>query len=271
MYGAAQEENKIEFLTELASFCSKIKEPYIAGGDFNLIRFISEKNTATGVHGQTGVFNSIIASQELIDIYMTGGKFTWSNNQAVPTLKRLDRVLVSKEWEDLFPRILMYKLPRDVSDHNPLILTTRTKQHMEKLSFRFELSWIKHPDFLHNVKMIWEKPCFANSAVGKLQSKMKRFKQFFKGWGFNKLGEQRKKKTLIQEELMKLELIEEETFLSLSQMHKKMQLQSNFLKLLEEEELYWLKRSHERWLCEGDLNTKYFQRIANGRKRKNTI
>jgi len=35
--------------------------------------------------------------------------------------------------------------------------------------------------------------------------------------------------------------------------------------------LYWFKRSHEKWLLEGDSNTEYFHRVANGRKRKNTI
>jgi len=41
--------------------------------------------------------------------------------------------------------------------------------------------------------------------------------------------------------------------------------------ILEEEELYWFKRSHEKWLHEGDNNTEFFHRVANGRKRKNTI
>jgi exonuclease III len=41
VYGAAQTEHKEEFLTEIASFCSKISDPYIICGDFNIIRFSS--------------------------------------------------------------------------------------------------------------------------------------------------------------------------------------------------------------------------------------
>lgn len=43
------------------------------------------------------------------------------------------------------------------------------------------------------------------------------------------------------------------------------------MSMAEEEELYWLKRSHETWLHNGDLNTDFFHIVANGRKRKNTI
>jgi hypothetical protein len=38
---------------------------------------------------------------------------------------------------------------------------------------------------------------------------MKRFKQYFKGWGFNQQGEQRKLKQAIQAELWELEQEEE--------------------------------------------------------------
>jgi hypothetical protein len=101
-----------------------------------------------GLHKHSGTFNAIINTHELIDIKMSGGKFTWSNNQENPTLEKLDRLLISKSWENLIPLALVYKLPRENSDHNPLILTMPSKQPMKSLSFRFELSWLKHPDFL---------------------------------------------------------------------------------------------------------------------------
>jgi hypothetical protein len=43
VYGAPHEEDKADFLAQLALMCSKCKEPYIIRGDFNLIRFSSEK------------------------------------------------------------------------------------------------------------------------------------------------------------------------------------------------------------------------------------
>ena len=133
IYGAAQLEQKNEFLAELAHFCSKNNQPYLIRGDFNIIRFSSDKNKPFGVHKHTDLFNNIISIYDLLDIHLVGGKYTWSNNQENPTLERLDRVLISKQWEDLFPSVFLYKLPREISDHNPLILSTQTHQSEKNL------------------------------------------------------------------------------------------------------------------------------------------
>jgi len=125
---------------------------------------------------------------------MSGGLYTWSNNQENPTLEKLDRILVSKEWEDIFPNVLVKKLPRKVSDHNLLILSTTSYKPTRHIHFRFELSWFSNPDFLPMVEKIWTKPCRAKSALLRIQQKLKLFKQYFKGWGFNLQGEMRRKK-----------------------------------------------------------------------------
>jgi hypothetical protein len=48
-------------------------------------------------------------------------------------------------------------------------------------------------------------------------------------------------------------------------------LREELLKINDEEESYWHKRCHETWLLKEDNNTEFFYRIANGRKRKQTI
>jgi len=186
-------------------------------------------------------------------------------------LERLDRCLVNKDWESLFPTIFIQKLPREISDHNPLILSPASNPPQRKIPFRFETSWLKQPDFMEKVKNLWELPCHAESAMDRIQSKLKRFKQYFKGWGFNIQGENRRMRAELQEELLCIEQMEEESLLPLSMLNRKVEIQSKILKLLGDEELYWLKRSHETWLHEGDNNTEYFHRVANGRKRKNNI
>jgi exonuclease III len=67
-------------LSELALFCSKNKEPYLLCGDFNIIRFSSEKNNSNPIHRHSDTFNAIINAYELRELVMTGGIYTWSND-----------------------------------------------------------------------------------------------------------------------------------------------------------------------------------------------
>lgn len=64
---------------------------------------------------------------------------------------------------------------------------------------------------------------------------------------------------------------EEQGQLTYNQLLLRSNITCELLKILEEEELYWFKRSHETWLHKGDINTDYFHKVANGRKWKNTI
>lgn len=69
---------------------------------------------------------------------------------------------------------------------------------------RKKFKW-KDPDFYRLVENIWLKPCKASSALDKIQQKLKMFKQYFKGWGFNLQGELSKKRKMLHEELSMLE------------------------------------------------------------------
>jgi hypothetical protein len=80
----------------------------------------------------------------------------------------------------------------------------------------------------------------------------------------------KKKKREILEELGELKK-EEELFLNEYQIRRRCDLLAELYKILEDKELYWFKRCHETWLLKGDSNTKYFHRIANGRKRKHVV
>jgi endonuclease/exonuclease/phosphatase family metal-dependent hydrolase len=112
------------------------------GGDFNILRHSGEKNTKFTPLHYSNLFNTIIHSLGLREIFMHGGKYTWSNKNVVPTMKKLDRVLMSPEWEDLFPLFHVRKLVRQLSDHNALIMETREQSPLNKKSreFYFDLA-----------------------------------------------------------------------------------------------------------------------------------
>lgn len=84
------------------------------------------------------MFNLIINAHELRDINMNGGRFTWSNNQSEPTLQKLDRIMVNEKWEKEFPLTNVRKIPRFLSNHNPLLLCTNQDQTAKPRNFCFE-------------------------------------------------------------------------------------------------------------------------------------
>jgi hypothetical protein len=99
---------------------------------------------------------------------------------------------------------------------------------------------------------------------------MKKVKKFLKGWGFNKVGSEKKRKKDINEEIMPLEEMEEINPVNMDQIRRN-ELKAELMKILDNEELYWYKRCHETWLLKGDNNTQFFHKVANGSKRKQTI
>jgi hypothetical protein len=130
----------------------------------------------------------------LRELNISGGIFTWSNNDASPTLEKLDRILMSREWELLFPTICGHKEPRGLSDHNHLIISTPHVYGGNRRDFRFELFWMKHPEFLSKVAEIWSDPTRDVVTLDKIMFKLKKEKKFLKEWGFNLSVSRRKKK-----------------------------------------------------------------------------
>ncbi|KAL4188896.1 hypothetical protein AMTRI_Chr08g204290 [Amborella trichopoda] len=75
------------------------------GGDFNVIRWSYERNSSTSISQGMKDFSDFISRNELLDIPIQSSRFTWSNHAANPTLSKLDRFLLSLNWEEHFPRL----------------------------------------------------------------------------------------------------------------------------------------------------------------------
>jgi hypothetical protein len=68
-------------------------------------------------------FNDWIDRWALIDIKDPSMCFTWFNDQKVPIMATLDRILMTTHWEAKYPLARISMLPKGVSDHNPMMIT----------------------------------------------------------------------------------------------------------------------------------------------------
>jgi hypothetical protein len=103
VYGPTQAADKENFLAELVRMCSHENLPLILGGDYNILRHPSEKNNLNYNARWPFIFNTVIDGLNLRELKMTVHKFTWANNLASPTFEKLDRILITTEWEEKFP------------------------------------------------------------------------------------------------------------------------------------------------------------------------
>jgi hypothetical protein len=101
-----------------------------------------------------GSFRRLIDDLALKEIQLHGRKFTWSNQQANPTLVRLDRVLCTVDWENLYPNVLLQSAASEDSDHCPLLLGQKDIKR-GKRRFHFEAFWPKLDGFLEAVQGAW--------------------------------------------------------------------------------------------------------------------
>ena len=118
------------------------------GGDFNIIRFPSERLGAGRFTRCMYDFSNFISHHGLMDIPLEGGLFSWSNSSSA---SRIDRFLFSPFLADYFTLFSQKRLPRVLSDHFPILLENGSHRR-GRIPFRFENMWLKAEGILDKVK-----------------------------------------------------------------------------------------------------------------------
>jgi exonuclease III len=155
-YGSAQNEHKEQFLAELVNMCSHENLPLLIGGDYNILRHLSEKCNDRYNNRWPFLFNAIIDSLNLRELEMSGRKYTWANNLNTPTFEKLDRILMTTEWEEKFSFTTVHTLPREISDYTPILLNSGdTNSRVSEPLFNFKSGWLLRDGFVHMIREIW--------------------------------------------------------------------------------------------------------------------
>jgi endonuclease/exonuclease/phosphatase family metal-dependent hydrolase len=150
----------------MANMCSHENLPTMIGGDFNILRSSQEKNNDRFNNRWPFLFNAIIDGLNLRELEMSGRKFAWANNLSSPTFEKLDRVLVTTEWEEKIPLTTVQALPRVISDHTPLMLNSgETSTSGNESLFKFECGWLLRDGFIEMIKGIWSSHMEGNNPI----------------------------------------------------------------------------------------------------------
>ena len=204
------------------------------------------------------------------DPNLLNAEFTWSNLREEAVCCRLDRFIFTPEWEELFPNVRQITLARVTSDHCPVQLDT-SKLKWGPSPFRFENSWLRHPEFKEKLKEWWRQETFQGWEGYKFMKKLKFLKGKIKHWSREKFGEVGKVKEEVKARLIEIDLEEGREGLDIAKRTEREALLLQLEELILKEEVYWRQRAKVQWAKEGDNNTRFFHKVATGRRKRNYI
>ncbi|RVW30380.1 Transposon TX1 uncharacterized 149 kDa protein [Vitis vinifera] len=155
VYGPTMKRFRELFWEELGAIRGLWTDPWCIGGDFNVIRFPSERSRVGRLSGPMRRFSEVLDELALRDMPLQGGPYTWSGGLNGQSWSRLDHFLISEDWENHFSGVSQCTLPRPVSDHYPILLDGGGVRR-GPIPFRFENMWLKEEGFKELLRGWWQ-------------------------------------------------------------------------------------------------------------------
>ena len=233
--------------TELDSVRGRWSAAWCLFGDFNIIRYSAEYLGCSSFSPAMFKFSDFIERNFLVDIPLVGGEYTWFRDSENPSMSRIDRVLVSADWEDHFLDVTQRPLPQVISDHYPLLVEVGGMLR-GKTSFKFENMWLKVEGFVDLVRGWWNGYHFVGSPSYVLACKLKALKGDLKHWNKHVFGDVSFKKKHLLSELLDLDLREGMQTLSLADSARRVEINADIEFLASMEEISWRQKSKALYL-----------------------
>ena len=175
VYGPNDNGQRSTLWEELSQVRARWPMAWCIVGDFNIIRFPSERIGYESFNPAMFAFSNFIENNSLVDLPLEGTSFTWFRDFGVPSMSRIDRALVSLDWEEHYGNVSQRVLPRICSDHCPLLLEAGVIR-CGRSAFKFENMWLKEEGFDDGVKHWGDGYSFAGSPSFILAQKLKALK-----------------------------------------------------------------------------------------------
>lgn len=270
VYGPTTDTLKPAFINELRYLSSLATNPWILGGDFNLVRWLIDRSGNQRNFTLMSLFNDLIREMEVIDIPLQNRKFTWCSNRPDPSHSRIDRILIAPELSLQFPLITMQAMEVLVSDHAPLLLSCR-KPTTPKRLYKMELFWLSNPQATAIIQEIWSNGDRSLNELQRFSSNCERMHKRLRDWHCHNFDDIEKQMQFCKKTVLFFDQIEEQRKLESYEYRFRIMVKERAYALAGIIEARWHHRFRCRWLKAGDKNTRYFHAVASARQRRNKV
>ncbi|KAL4366199.1 hypothetical protein GQ457_05G012670 [Hibiscus cannabinus] len=265
IYAPNDHGDRERFFDCVSNLISASSLPVIIGGDFNVIKDKEEKMGGRFIAHHSMALVEFIQRNNLIDLPLAGGKFTWCRGGECIVASRLDMFLISPEVLSQYPSLIQEALPRSLSDHNPIIISEGLNQPQAR-TFKFFNHWADNPEFTGMIREL-----VSNNLRCGAPSLLRIYKKNIKIW----VAKQKEIEAESTEEAEKrIHEIESMLVANGPNSSLSLELQSRRASLwtkYRQEEREWIQKARVKGFKAGDRNTKFFHISASIRAKQNHI
>ncbi|XP_074283659.1 uncharacterized protein LOC141608195 [Silene latifolia] len=130
--------------------------------DFNEILYSTEMKGVHRAQWQMNNFRNVVNDIRIRDLVYERYGFTYENGQVGDDNRqcRIDRAMVSIDWQDIYPFARLVHLTREWSDHCPIKVVFDGRDGVEggcSQKFRFEQIWVGKDGCEEAVRSAWRR------------------------------------------------------------------------------------------------------------------
>ncbi|GJZ66869.1 RNA-directed DNA polymerase, eukaryota, reverse transcriptase zinc-binding domain protein [Tanacetum coccineum] len=209
-------------------------------GDFNEVRYISERFGSVFNKKGAEVFNNFINSAGLVEVPLGGCSFTWCHKSA-KKMSKLDRFLISDSLISSCPRLSAVALDRFLSDHRPILMREFHGDY-GPIPFKFFYYWFE------------------------LMKKLKMLKDKIRGWiNIYKEGVKSGKRTL-KSDLNSINAKIDRGEGDDNDINRRLEIIRLIQDIDKVDSMEMAQKEKIKWAIEGDENSKYYHGVINKKR-----
>ncbi|XP_071715248.1 uncharacterized protein [Rutidosis leptorrhynchoides] len=259
VYGPHNDHCKILMWDLLDKLIGSINTKWLLCGDFNEVRYCSDHLNSQFHHSRVDRFSDFISRNCLIEVPISGRKFTRISDDGVKCSK-LDRFLVSDDFMGLWTDLSIVALDRNLFDHCPLILRDRVFDY-GPTPFKVFDEWFNYDDVGDIIRDAWAQPNRRKRKDCAFRDRLKNVKMALKDWSLTRFGTLDKEIYDLRKEAMEWEIKAEVNALDDSDQATWLDCRRRWVEKEKVKANMLKQKAKIKWTLDGDENSKFFARL----------